>query len=191
MSKSPTVAQLLVLATAAQRSNHMVMPLPSTVRVRGGAQRNLLAALLRMELVEEIQVDDPAFAWRTDDAGRHLGLRLTATGLAAAGVPEGVSSPPADRDSREEQAPASSGVEPTSAGAPAGGPPARRPTGKLGDVLQAISAGAGATLSEITALTGWLPHTARAAVTGLRQRRFPVQLIEREGRKAYRLTTTG
>jgi hypothetical protein len=191
MSKPLTVAQLLVLATAAQRSNHMVMPLPSTVRVRGGAQRNLLAALLRMELVEEIQVDDAAFAWRTDDAGRHHGLRLTTAGLVAAGVPEGMSPPPADKDGVEKQAPASSSLEPASAGAPAGSPAARRPTGKLGDVLTAISAGAGATLSEITALTGWLPHTARAAVTGLRQRGFPVQLIEREGRKAYRLATAG
>jgi hypothetical protein len=188
MSKSLTVAQLLVLATAALRSNHMVMPLPSTVRVRGGAQRNLLAALLRLELVEEIQVDDATLAWRTDDAGRHLGLRLTAAGLAAAGVSEGVSLPPADKDSSDEQAPASSSLEPTSSGASADGPAARRPTGKLGDVLIAISAGAGATLSEITTLTGWLPHTARAAVTGLRQRGFPVQLIAREGRKAYRLT---
>ncbi|GGC71229.1 hypothetical protein GCM10011504_56150 [Siccirubricoccus deserti] len=191
MSNSLTVAQLLVLATAAQRSNHMVMPLPSTVRVRGGAQRNLLAALLRMELVKEIQVNDAAFAWRTDDAGRHLGLRLTAAGLVAAGVPEGVSPPPADKNGSEEQAPASFSLEPALAGAPAGRPPARRPTGKLGEVLTAISAGAGATLSEITVLTGWLPHTTRAAVTGLRQRGFPIQLIEREGRKAYRLTTTG
>jgi hypothetical protein len=48
-------------------------------------------------------------------------------------------------------------------------------------VLTAISAGAGATLSEITALSGWLPHTARAAVTGLRQRGFPVQLHRARG----------
>jgi hypothetical protein len=191
MSKSLTVAQLLVLTTAAQRSNHMVVPLPSTVRVRGGAQHNLLTALLRMELVEEVQIDIAAFGWRTDETGRHLGLRLTAAGLASAGVPKGVSPPPADNDSNKDQAPASSSLQPTSAGVPAGEPSVRRPVGKLGNVLTAISAGTGATLSEITALTGWLPHTARAAVTGLRQRGFPVQLIEREGRKAYRLTTAG
>lgn len=61
----------------------------------------------------------------------------------------------------------------------------RSPTGKLGQVLQAVSGQTGATLVEITALTGWLPHTARAALTGLRQRGFPIQLIEADGRKAY------
>jgi hypothetical protein len=66
--------------------------------------------------------------------------------------------------------------------------PARAPTGKLGQVLQAISGGTGATLTEITALTCWLPHTARAALTGLRRRGFPIQLIEADGRKAYRRT---
>ncbi len=70
-------------------------------------------------------------------------------------------------------------------------PPPRRPTGKLGEVLQAISAEAGATLTEITTLTGWLPHTARAAVTGLRKRGFGVALIQQGGRKTYRLTSAG
>ena len=54
-----------------------------------------------------------------------------------------------------------------------------------------ISAEAGATLAEITTLTGWLPHTARAAVTGLRKRGYDVALIEQKGRKAYRLTLAG
>jgi hypothetical protein len=36
---------------------------------------------------------------------------------------------------------------------------------------------------------GWLPHTTRAALTGLRKRGFPVSLIERDGRKAYQLNT--
>ena len=189
MSKSLTLAQLLVLTTAAQRSNHMVMPLPAAVRVRGGAQRNLLAALRRMELVEEIQVNDAALAWRTTDVGQHFGLRLTATGLTAAGVSDGVSPPPVDQDGSQQPAPASISVKPISTGAPVGAAPARHPSGKLGEVLTAIAAGAGATLSEITGLTGWQPHTARAAVTGLRQRGFSIRLIEHEGRKSYRLTT--
>ena len=35
---------------------------------------------------------------------------------------------------------------------------------------------------------GWQPHTARAALTRLRQRGFMVHLREAEGRKAYHLT---
>jgi len=63
-TKTLTVIQLLVLNTAAQRADHMVMPLPPTIHARGGAQRNLLAALLKMQLVEEVPVDDAAIAGR-------------------------------------------------------------------------------------------------------------------------------
>jgi hypothetical protein len=70
--------------------------------------------------------------------------------------------------------------------------PARpSPAGKLGQVLQAISTAPGATLAEITSLTLWLRHTARAAVAGLRRRDYPIQLAEQDGRKAYRRVGTG
>jgi hypothetical protein len=193
--KTLTVAQLLILTTAAQRPDHMVLPLPLTIRARGGAQRNLLGGLLKMELVAEVPVDDASIAWRTDEDGQHRGLRITTAGLTAAGIPAEAAEPTdADAGNAEpsdsagssaaavEEPPADSGLQDT---------PPRRPTGKLGEVLQAISTETGATLVEITTLTGWLPHTARAAVTGLRKRGFDVALIQQDGRKAYRLTAAG
>ncbi|MGG5821270.1 DUF3489 domain-containing protein [Falsiroseomonas sp. HW251] len=194
-TKTLTVAQLLILTTAAQRPDHMVLPLPPTIRARGGAQRSLLSALLKMELVEELQVDDATIAWRTDEAGQHRGLRLTAAGLAAAGaLANATESKGTDGDNAE--VPASTGGDAAAEGEPAAehgsqDPPPRRPTGKLGELLQAVSTEAGATLAEITMLTGWLPHTARAAVTGLRKRGFDVALIQQDGRKAYRVTSAG
>jgi hypothetical protein len=62
------------------------------------------------------------------------------------------------------------------------------PTGKLGIIMTAVSSEAGATLAELSATTGWLPHTTRAALCRLRQRGFAVNLAESDGRKAYRLT---
>ena len=176
----------------------MVLPLPPTIRARGGAQRNLLGALLKMELVEEVPVDDATLAWRTDETGKHHGLRITAAGLTAAGVHADatVESADADADTSAGGVAGSTGSraaaveEPTAEKGEQEAPP-RHPTGKLGEVLQAISAEAGATLAEITTLTGWLPHTARAAVTGLRKRGFDVALIQQNGRKAYRLTVPG
>ncbi|NMJ44299.1 DUF3489 domain-containing protein [Roseomonas sp. JC162] len=194
-TKTLTVAQLLILTTAAQRPDHMVLPLPPTIRARGGAQRNLLSALLKMELVEEVPVDDATLAWRTDETGKHHGLRITAAGLAAAGVHTNGSaeSTDADADTSAEEVEAFTGsdaaaVDEDTAEHGSQEAPPGRPTGKLGEVLQAISAETGATLDEITTLTGWLPHTARAAVTGLRKRGFEVALIQQNGRKAYRLT---
>jgi hypothetical protein len=62
-----------------------------------------------------------------------------------------------------------------------------RPGGKLGAVLKAVERKRGVTISELTEATGWQPHTARAALTRLRQRGFPAVLSEEGGRKAYRL----
>lgn len=44
------------------------------------------------------------------------------------------------------------------------------PGRKIDKVIALLGRHQGATLSEITELTGWLPHTARAALTGLRKK---------------------
>ena len=41
-------------------------------------------------------------------------------------------------------------------------------------VVALLSRPAGATLSDLSAATEWLPHTTRAALTGLRQRGFAI-----------------
>jgi hypothetical protein len=62
-----------------------------------------------------------------------------------------------------------------------------RPGGKLGKIVEHMDSAEGATLAELTALSGWQPHTVRAALTRLRQRGFKICLEERGDRKAYRL----
>jgi Protein of unknown function (DUF3489) len=65
-----------------------------------------------------------------------------------------------------------------------------RPGSKLDRVLGTLSTDQGATLDELTRATGWLPHTARAALTGLRKRGYDVHLVRGGGETAsvYRLT---
>ena len=53
---------------------------------------------------------------------------------------------------------------------------APRPGTKLDRIITILSSEQGATIDELTGETGWLPHTARAALTGLRKRGFAVQL---------------
>jgi len=48
------------------------------------------------------------------------------------------------------------------------------PRGKLGDLLTAIQSKNGATLEEVSRKLKWQPHTARAAITRLRQRGYPI-----------------
>ena len=54
-------------------------------------------------------------------------------------------------------------------------------------MLDAVGAEGGATLAELAGLTGWLPHTTRAALTRLRQRGYALERLDLNGRKAYRL----
>jgi hypothetical protein len=47
---------------------------------------------------------------------------------------------------------------------------------KMARVIGLLQRGDGATLAELIAATNWLPHTTRAALTGLRKRGYPVTL---------------
>jgi hypothetical protein len=90
-----------------------------------------------------------------------------------------------DDSSRSGAAPRPSAPVPIAAAATAANQ--KHPTGKLGRVLNAVAATQGASLDELVELTGWQPHTARAALTRLRQRGFAVNLRETADRKAYHL----
>jgi DNA-binding transcriptional regulator PaaX len=46
-------------------------------------------------------------------------------------------------------------------------------------------------LPELVSLTGWQPHTTRAALTRLRQRGYALERREGEGRTAYHLCGAG
>lgn len=216
-AKTLSAAQVLVLTTAARRPARMALPLPAGLRARGAARRALLASLLERGLVEERPTDDQALSWRRDGRGRHQALRITAAGLAAAGGDGGPDCPAAAQapDAADGPAPGRAGAPganhrasfsgtedatPTDADAtrlppavvePAPSAPtaAARPGGKLGQVLDAVAAEDGATLAELAALTGWQPHTTRAALTRLRRRGFILVLgsVDSAGdRKAYR-----
>ena len=91
----------------------------------------------------------------------------------------------------EDAATTGADATPPPAAEPAAAAPtaAARPGGKLGRVLDAVAAEDGATLAELAALTGWQPHTTRAALTRLRRRGFILVLGSADSagdRKAYR-----
>ena len=48
-------------------------------------------------------------------------------------------------------------------------------------VMEMLSAGKGATLDALVEATGWLPHTTRAALTGLRKRGFSIERTRENG----------
>ena len=47
----------------------------------------------------------------------------------------------------------------------------------------------GATLAELIAATGWLPHTTRAALTGIRKKGHAVERSKRGQETCYRVVS--
>lgn len=78
-----------------------------------------------------------------------------------------------------------------SVGAVIGTPPLTHGKTKTSLLLELISSEGGATLHELTSATGWLPHTARAAITGLRRRGHDVERQQVDGVSRYMLGSGG
>jgi hypothetical protein len=166
--------QAVLLAAAAARADRSVLPAPEALRLKGAALEQTLKALRGRGLIAEASTGRTKRSkWAGPDAADRSRLIVTPAGLEAVGVesqPAGAGSPdavPEQRTQRETQR--------------------GRPGGKLGILLDAVSRPQGATLEDLTAASGWLPHTARAAITRLRQRGYDVRIATMGTRKAYHL----
>jgi Protein of unknown function (DUF3489) len=72
-------------------------------------------------------------------------------------------------------------------------PVARAPrTGtKLAKVIELLGRKDGVGVAELTSMTNWLPHTARAALTGLRKRGFEIERFQgKDDRSHYRIAAS-
>jgi Protein of unknown function (DUF3489) len=145
--------------------------------IKGAALSKVSAKLAKLGLAREIEAKPGAPIWRRDDAGQGYALKLTAAGLKALA---------ADEESRDA-------IEPSEAPQPEAknvtspdedDNPARvaipRDDSKLALVIKHLQRANGATIIDLTQATGWLPHTMRAALTGLRKRGYAV-IRERGG----------
>ena len=63
---------------------------------------------------------------------------------------------------------------------------------KLALVIGMLCKPSGATIDALVTATGWLPHTTRAALTGLRKRGYRIEKERRaDGQTAYRIVGGG
>ena len=166
MSIKLTDTQLVILSAAAQHDDRCLV---APTNLKGGAAQKVAAKLITAGLVKEIKAKTGMAIWRRDDAaGQAYALKLTPAGLKAIAVEE-VGAP----DGMTETPKVSVGAEAPSAAPSASAP---REGTKLAQVIDLLRRDHGAPLDEIVVATGWLPHTARAALTGLRKRGYDVQL---------------
>ena len=175
--------QAVILSAAAQRDDGAVLPLPETLKIKGGAVGKVLGSLKARGLIDHLGTP------RGDDPPP---LRITRAGLEAIGVEteddasEGATPPDTGATS------ADAGVQAVDAPAPATGAdgaatparrkarakaakrgkaaPAGKPTPRAGTkqalMIELLKRPEGATVEQIAEVTGWQKHTIRGAISG-------------------------
>jgi Protein of unknown function (DUF3489) len=194
-----TNTELVMMSAAARRDERDLEP-PKSMKASTAAK--VAAKLIASGLVREIKAKKRAAAWRRDEkTGQEYSLKLTAAGLKAIVVDVEDPRPTAvgDASTVADNVPANTNAADApneaigkiavgaaiattpeiAATKPATGKP--REGTKIARVIELLQRDQGAALDELIAATGWLPHTARAALTGLRHRGYEVRL-ERGGK---------
>ncbi len=181
MTTKLTDMQLVLLATACQRADGSLLPPPASLGTQATRIRQAVNGLIKRALVGERDIAEQAKAWRSEGE-RHVGVVITEAGRAVIAVEE--------RDEPTDAAPGDaaacheavhdSGTETAEAAvsAPRGGT-------KQALVLEMLRRPEGTRLIELVAATGWLPHTTRAALTGLRKKGHRIDKATRDGATAY------
>jgi len=166
-----TDTELLLLSAAAQREHLLLVP---PTHLNGKSASAVTSKLLRINLIEEIMVQPNQPYWRESE-GNRIGFELTPVGLQAIGIAP-------DQDCPDHAAAGPAQVT----NAPVADAP--RDGSKKELVLSLLRREQGATLDDLAAATGWLPHTARAALTGPRQSGHVMTSSKNgAGRNVYRL----
>jgi hypothetical protein len=163
--------QLILLSTASQRDDGSLLPPPDSIGDRTPAVDRAIKSLIRRGLAAELDTSDVSGPLPIDRYPL-VGVRITAAGRAALGVKE-------NDDEAGSRVPSE---------APPPAPPAQQTKTAL--VLSMLRSPTGATLDQLVAATGWLPHTARAALTGLRKKGHALSSERVEGaQRVYRVAT--
>ena len=182
--------QLVILGAAAQRADLSVLPLPDSLKLKGGALAKVMNALRNRGLIRVLGADGgPERVVITSEGMAAIGVETEGEAPAGATEPDmapasadsggpaddaraptetdSVAAPAKRKASRKEKAksaPAAS--EPEAApGQPTGKPTPRAGT-KQAKMIDLLKRPEGATVEQIAAATGWQHHTIRGAISG-------------------------
>ncbi len=159
--------QALILTAAAQRPDHIALPLPDSLR--GGAAAKAVSTMIAKGFLDEVNADlrkgEPV--WRETGDGHGTTLVATDAGLAAIGIePGGASAKPTDEAAPKARTP--------------------REGTKQATLIAMLRAPDGATIEEIMAATGWQSHTVRGAMAGALKKKLGLEVtsekVENRGR---------
>jgi Protein of unknown function (DUF3489) len=169
--------QLVILGAAAQRADLSVLPLPDSLKLKGGALAKVMDSLRNRGVIRVLDTD-----------GGPERVVITSEGMAAIGVeteddeaPAGATEPDTAPRTTAEAGAAREGptevAERDNAATPAVSKPegapgraAAKPTPRAGTkqakMIEMLKRPEGATVEQIAATTGWQHHTIRGAISG-------------------------
>ena len=174
MSNKPKLndLQLILLSTAAQRDDGNVFPVADSIAKDEERVRKAILPLLKRGLVDEQAIKDRRLIWR-EEGEQLIGLCITSAGQQLIAPVE------AGKHSTEVAGEKTPAAEKNTANARTGS--------KVELVIGLLRRAEGATLNELVDATGWLPHTTRAAMTGLRKKGHVLEKSKREDVTCYRI----
>ena len=178
-----TDTQLVMLSKASQRDDRAV---ECPHHLKGGVLKTVVSKLLDRGLLNEIAAKRGMPAWRQNDDGGSFALVITRAGLNAIAAHSGEAQADQLRGSGVEAE--ASRARPKARGTREAGSvlrsslrghaakPAQFRTGsKQALILSMLERKGGASIADLVAATDWLPHTTRAALTGLCKRGYGLE----------------
>jgi hypothetical protein len=204
MSAKLTDAELAMFNAALSREDKCIAPPAKLVAER---RRKVGEKLIEAGFARQVKAKGLSPVWRTDDESEtSYSLKLSAAGERAAKEIEATAERiPARVEASKTKKPSVSSVgavrsrvlaspQPSASAlisAPTlqSPPEAPRPGSKIANVIALLERETGATISDLISATAWLPHTTRAALTGLRKRGYRILLDRSDGKHAstYRI----
>jgi hypothetical protein len=185
----------LPIRSSAQRKD-LCLAAPPTLK--GATAQKVASKLISAGFVKEVKAKASDPIWRRDE-GASYALKLTAAGAKAIAVDDAAEPEDADEEGDAlgnrnqatvlskldaKDAPPAEAMEPGPIR-----PCAPRGGSKLAQVIELLHRDHGATIEELIAATGWLAHTTRAALTGLRKRGYVVSIDRSDDKRGsfYRI----
>jgi Protein of unknown function (DUF3489) len=189
-----TDTQLVILSAAAQRADLSVLPLPETLKLKGGALNKVMDSLRNRGMIRVLGGDGgPERVVITSEGMAAIGVEAEGDEAPAGGTEADTAPTSAETDSATDApAPATEadgaatsakrkrakGKSKATKPAPAaskpkaapGSAPAEKPTPRAGtkqaQMIDLLKRPEGATVEQIAAATGWQHHTIRGAISG-------------------------
>ena len=192
-----TDTHLVILSAAAQRQDGAVLPLPKSLKIKGGTVTKTLESLRKKGLLEEQPATPDMDTWREAENGRRMMLVITEAGLKAIeGGPEGKPDqkpavkkrrPKKRRGRAEKKAVISKPKSKKS-------PPTVRQGTKQALLIDLLKRKKGATIDEAVEALGWQPHSVRGAISGALKKRLGLTVesqVTKDRGRTYRIVGRG